>query len=50
MFFIPSDNWKTSFFTRIYRYLKVWCDRHVAALFETSVLKEVRILCMLSSQ
>ena len=44
MFFISSDNWKTFFFIQTYRYPEVWCDRHVAALFETSILKEVRIL------
>ena len=26
-------------------YPQAWCNRHVAAFFETSVLKEVRILC-----
>ena len=29
-FFIPSDNWKTLFFIQIYRYPKVWYNRHVA--------------------
>ena len=44
MFFILCDNWKTFFFIQTYRYPEVWCNRHVAALFETSVLKKVRIL------
>ena len=50
MFFIPSDNWKTFFFIQTYRYPKVWCNRHVAAFFEISVLKEVFILYPLSPQ
>ena len=49
MFFIPCDNWKT-FFIQTYRYPEVWCNRHVAALFETSILKKVRILYSLFSQ
>ena len=43
MFFIPCDNWKTFFFIQTYCYPEVWCNRHVAALFETSILKKVRI-------
>ena len=39
-----------SFFTHIYHYPEVWCNRHVAAFFETSVLKEVLILYPLSPQ
>ena len=50
MFFIPCDNWKTFFFIQIYCYPKVWCNRHVAVIFKTSVLKEVRILYPLSPQ
>ena len=50
MFFISCDNWKTFFFIQTYRYPEVWCNRHVAAFFETSVLKEVRILYLLSPQ
>ena len=48
MFFIPYDTWKKLLFTQIYYYPEVFHDHHVAALFETSVLKEVRILCLLS--
>ena len=47
-FFIPYDNWKTLFFTQIYHYPKDFCKHCVAAFFEVSVLKEVRILCWLS--
>ena len=50
MFFISCNNWKTFFFIQTYRYPEVWCNRHVAAFFETSVLKEVRILYLLSPQ
>ena len=50
MFFIPFDNWKTLFFIQIYQYSVVWYNRHVAAFFETGVLKEVRILFPLSPQ
>ena len=50
MFFIPYDNWKTLFFMQIYRKPVVWCNRHVVAFFEASVLKEVRILYPLSPQ
>ena len=40
----------SSIFTQIYRYPEAYCNRHVAAFFETNVLKEVRILCPLSPQ
>ena len=50
MFFIPYDNWTTLFFIQNYRFPEVWDNRHVAAFFETRVLKEVRILYPLSSQ
>ena len=50
MFFISNDNWKTLFFTQMYRYPEVRYNRHVAAFFETNVLKEVRILHSLSPQ
>ena len=43
MFFILCDNWKTFFFIQTYRCPEVWCNRHVAALFGTSILKKVRI-------
>ena len=38
MFFIPCDNWKILFFMQIFHFLDVWCNRHVVAFFETSVL------------
>ena len=38
------------FFIQLYRYPEVCCNRHLAVFFETSVLKEVRILCLLSQQ
>ena len=50
MFFIPFDNWKTLFFMQIYQYPAVCYNRHFAALFETSVLKEARVLYPLSLQ
>ena len=50
MFFILFDNWKTLFFMHIYRYAVAWYNHHVAAFFETRVLKEVRILHPLSPQ
>ena len=50
MFFVPCDNWKTFFFIQTYRYPEVWCNRHVATLFETSIWKEVRILYSLFPQ
>ena len=50
MFFISNDNWKTLFFTQMYRYPEVRYNRHDAAFFETNVLKEVRILHSLSPQ
>ena len=37
-------------FLQIYHYPEVWYNRHVAAFFETSVLKEVHILYPLSPQ
>ena len=50
MFFIACDNSKTLFFIQIYFYLEVSYNRHVAAFFETSVLKEVCILYLLTPQ
>ena len=50
MFFIPCSNWKVLFFIQIYRYPEVWYNRHIAAFFEVSVLKEVRNLYQLSPQ
>ena len=50
MLFISCDNWKTFFFIQTYRYPEVSCNRHVAAIFKTSVLKEVRTLYPLSPQ
>ena len=49
-FFIPCDIWKILCFTQIYRYPEVRCNCHVAAFFEISVLKGVRILFSLSPQ
>ena len=40
--------WKTLFFIQTYRYPEVFCNCHVAAIFKTSVLKEVCILHPLS--
>ena len=37
-------------FTQIYRYQEAWCNRYVAAFFQTSVLKEVCILHPLPPQ
>ena len=50
MLFISCDNWKTLLFIQTYCYPEVFCNHHVAAFFETSVLKEVHILCPLSPQ
>ena len=50
MFFIPCDNWKTFFFIQTYSYPEVSYNHHAAAIFKTSVLKEVRILYPLSPQ
>ena len=40
----------TLFFVQVYRYPEVYYTRHVAASFEKSALKEVRILYLLSPQ
>ena len=40
----------TKFFIQIYCYTEVWCSYHVDVFLETSVLKEVCILCPLSPQ
>ena len=40
MLFIPFDNWKSILFVKVFRYF----SRHIVAFFETSILKEVRIL------
>ena len=50
MYFIPCDKWKSFLFIRTYRYPDVSFNRHVAAFFETSALKEVRISYPLSLQ
>ena len=44
MFFIRCDNWKTFFLIQTYCYPEVSRNHHVSALFETSILKKVRIL------
>ena len=41
---------KTVFFTQIYCTQEARCNRHIDPFFETSNLKEVRILCSLSPQ
>ena len=46
--FFSCNNWKTLFFMQIYHYPAVWCNRHVAAFFDISILKQVCILCPLS--
>ena len=38
------------FYTQIYRYSEAWCNRYVAAFFQTSVSKEVHISYPLSPQ
>ena len=48
MIFILCDNWETLFVIQIYRYQQIWYNRHVTAVFEKNVLKEVRILYSLS--
>ena len=50
MLFITRDNWKTLFFIQIYRQPELWLNRHITVFFETSVLKEVRVLYPLSPQ
>ena len=41
---------EAALFTQTYCYPATWCNRHVAAFFETNIFKEVRILCPLSLQ
>ena len=50
MFFIPCDNWKTVFrkSLSLYHYTEVIFNCRVLAFFETSDLKEVRILFPIS--
>ena len=43
------DNWNTLFFMKVCRYSGIFFKCHVAAFFEASVLKEVRILCVIST-
>ena len=50
MFFNTCDNFKTLFFIQICLYPGHFCNHYVVAFFETSVLKEVRILYLLSPQ
>ena len=45
MFFNLRDNWKTKKWMLLWDFLK----QHVAAFFEASVLKEVCILCVIST-
>ena len=49
-YFLFRVTTKTFFFIQTYRHPEVWCNRHVAALFETSILKKVRILYSLFPQ
>ena len=44
IFFVSCDNWKTWFFLKVCRYCNVFANLHIVIFFETSVLKEVRIL------
>ena len=39
------DNWKTLLSMKVYSYSEIFFKQQVAAFFEASVLKEVRILC-----
>ena len=43
-FFIPYGRWKAPFFIKVYRYSEGFSNRNVVTFFETSFLKEVRIL------
>ena len=44
MFFIPCDKWKTLFFPKSLWLPQDFVNRHFSVFFETSVLKQVRIL------
>ena len=44
MFFILCDDCKTFFLIQVYLYSEVFLSQHYVDVFETSVLKEVRIL------
>ena len=46
LYVITANN----FFTQKNRYPETWCNRHAAALLQTSALKDVRILCPFSPQ
>ena len=41
---LPCDNWKALYFIQICFYEEVFCNRRVAAFFETTILKEVCVL------
>ena len=45
--FILSDNWKTLFFIKVYRYSEGFSNHQVAAFLGRSVLKEVSVLLYL---
>ena len=45
MFFVLRDNWRTLLFIKVLDFFK----RAVVAFFEASVLREVRILCAIST-
>ena len=51
MFFVPCDNWKTLFFLKVCRYCETFSTAifSTVVFFETSVLREVRILRYISS-
>ena len=44
IFFIPCDKWKTLFFSKSFWLPQDFFNHHFAVFFETSVLKQVRIL------
>ena len=47
--FVPYDNYKILFFMKVYCCCEVFFKRHDVAFFDSSVLKEVRILYLHSS-
>ena len=49
MIFISCDQWKTLIFQKACNYSEIFFNRHIVVFFETSVLKEVRILHYLNN-
>ena len=49
MFFFLRDNWMTLLFMKVYRYSEIFVSTILPAFFEASVLKKVRILCVISA-